>query len=73
MDIENAPQVFENMNEEQLPVAKHKLHHWAHLWLHPCKVHLKCKDFRYCIEINNYGLYVANIEYKIRNILINNC
>lgn len=23
-------QVFENMNEEQLPVAKHKLHHWTH-------------------------------------------
>lgn len=31
MDIEeNAPQVFENLNEEQLPIAKHKLHHWTH-------------------------------------------
>lgn len=31
MDIEkNAPQVFENLNEEQLPIAKHKLHKWSH-------------------------------------------
>ncbi len=31
MDIEkNVPQVFENLNEEQLPIAKHKLHKWTH-------------------------------------------
>ncbi|MDO5968770.1 hypothetical protein Q4Q35_03035 [Flavivirga aquimarina] len=30
MDIEKAPQVFEDLNEEQLPIAKHKLHKWTH-------------------------------------------
>lgn len=31
MGIETkAPQGFENLNEEQLPIAKHKLHRWTH-------------------------------------------
>ena len=30
MDVEKAPQTIENLNEEQLPVAKHKLHDWTH-------------------------------------------
>lgn len=30
MNTTNNFEQFENLNEEQLPVAKHKLHHWTH-------------------------------------------
>lgn len=30
MDATNDFKQFESLNEEQLPVAKHKLHHWSH-------------------------------------------